>query len=381
LMKTITNGQSRVLVVSEGCLYLAFRLFRIFREAGLGVDLLCQAGDPMSGSRYVDEAIKEPSEERMVERLKDCIRHNNGRWQRIIVAHEKTARALVETNDSSLLTGWQPAACNAEVREFLLSKFGLETAYAKHHLPVPPSRVCTTPQEICEFGDGVGWPLIIKPPDQSGGGGVMRANSFQELLTHLSSVKLPVLAQKFIEGRRGVVDMLCSGGRALAWLASYSTGRNWGIYGPSTARLFCAMPALRAAVERVAAFAQFEGFCGFDWIEETATGKHYLIEFHPRPPSGFRFGRFCGVDFSAAVAAWVNGTAATFPTLVQPPGKPVRAHYFTGDLSRCLRDRDWKGLCAWLPGSGACHDVFWDDMPLFLAWIRARVAAKFTRAR
>ena len=28
---------------------------------------------------------------------------------------------------------------------------------------------------------------------------------------------------------------------------------------------------------------------------------------------------------------------------------------------------------AWLPGSGNWHDVYWDDLPLLLAWARKRL--------
>ncbi|HEY0550611.1 MAG TPA: hypothetical protein VGF13_13485, partial [Verrucomicrobiae bacterium] len=134
-------------------------------------------------------------------------------------------------------------------------------------------------------------------------------------------------------------------------------------------RLFHAMPALEPLVKQAARFTKFEGFCGFDWIEEEATGVHYLIEFHPRPPSGFRFGRFCGVDFAAAITTWLKGDGAIFPAQVQAPGSSIAAHYFSGDLLRCFRQRDWQGLKLWLPGSGACHDVFWDDPRLFAAWV------------
>lgn len=53
----------------------------------------------------------------------------------------------------------------------------------------------------------------------------------------------------------------------------------------------------------------------------------------------------------------------------QNKGRAVPAHYFTYDLSRCLRERDWQGLKAWLPGSGVCHNMFWDDLPVLLVWV------------
>ncbi len=367
-MITTASHRPKVLLVPEGALYLAFRLPPLFRKAGWDVDLLCLSGDPMVHSRYITASIQEKSLDGIFSRLQKILRDPNRPWQQVVVVQEGIVRWLVAIGDAELLKSWQPGALDSEVREFLLSKFGLETLYNRHQLMIPPSRVCRTMADTQAFGRDAGWPIIVKSPDESGGVGVVKCNSPEELAPTHSSPSFPILAQKYIQGRRGLVEMLCSAGRPLAWLASYSTKRCHGEFSASTARLFRAMPELQPLVEQVASFTKFEGFCGFDWIEEEATGRHYLIEFHPRPPSGFRFGRFCSVDFSAAIAAWLERAVDAFPTQVQPRGTSIAAHYFSCDLLRCFRQRDWQGLKPWLPGSGACHDVFWDDLPLLAAW-------------
>lgn len=365
----VNSGQPRVLLIPEESLYLAFRLPKLFRKAGWDVDLLCLPGQLLRHSRYVRAVIEEKSRDALFERLKTILRDPRRRWQEVVVVHEGIARRLFQTNDVHLLESWQPGAIDPLVRDFVSSKFGMAAACSHSGFPVPPSRVCGSLEDIVEFGSTAGWPIMLKPPDQTAGIGVLKLDSPDQLSAARSSLTLPILAQKFISGRRGVVEMLCSGGKPLAWLASYSTRRFGGEYSPSTARLFRAMPKLKPVVEFIAAFARFEGFCGFDWIEEEATGRHWLIEFHPRAPSGFRFGRQCGVDFSAAIAVWLRRELATFSTQTQPEGNAVQAHYFSSDLFRCLRKRDWRGLDAWLPGSGACHDVFWDDLPLLASWV------------
>jgi hypothetical protein len=178
----------------------------------------------------------------------------------------------------------------------------------------------------------------------------------------------PLIAQKYIPGRSGVTEMLCAAGRPLAWLSSYVTQRRDGPFSSSTARRFQAVPALQSLVERLAQLTQFDGFCGFDWVEAADTGRHYLIEFHPRPTCGIRFGRACGVDFPAAIQAWLAGRADSFVPRTQPPGHTLSARFFSCDLLRCWRRRDWAGLRAWLPGSGTRHDLFWDDLPLLAGW-------------
>lgn len=369
-------------MVPEGLIYLAFRLPRMFCEAGWDVDLLSLPDDPIIRSRYISASFQEKNFDEIFERLKKILRDPRRPWQAVIITHEKTVRRLVATGDPELLNNWQPGAMDPLANEFVLSKFGLATAARRWQLPVPPGQVCRTLPEINLFGHRTGWPIIVKPPDESGGAGVVKYNSPAELASDRASLTFPVLAQKYIQGRRGLAEMLCASGRPLAWLCSYSTRRKGGEFGPSTARLFRAMPKLQPTVEQVARLTRFEGFCGFDWIEEEATGRHYLIEFHPRPASGYRFGRFCGVDFSAAIAAWLKGESDGFPPRIQPEGVSVPAHYFSGDLSRCFRQRDWQGLKSWLPGSGARYDVFFlDDAPLFTAWALQRWRRLFKRRK
>jgi hypothetical protein len=361
-----------------GSLYLAFRLPALFQKAGWDVDLLCLAGDPLIYSRYLRASLQEENFDDVFSRLQKILRDPQRPWQSVIVTHEKITRRLIATGDAALLRNWQPGAMDPPVNEFLLDKFGLATAGHAWQLPIPPCRICRTLSDVESFGSDAGWPIIVKPPGESSGTGVARFDSPKHLASDRATFMLPVLAQKYVAGRRGVAEMLCSAGRPLAWLSSYSTKRSYGEFGPSTARLFRAMPELQPMVEQLARMTRFEGFCGFDWIEEETTGRHYLIEFHPRPGSGFRFGRVCGVDFPAAIAAWLRREADAFPTLVQAPGISVAAHYFSCDLLRCFRQRDWQGLKPWLPGSGACHDVFWDDAPLLAAWVIQRCRRLFS---
>jgi hypothetical protein len=366
----MNSPRPKVLLVPEGSLYLAFRLPLLFRKAGWDVDLLCLTGDPMAHSRYVSTAFQEKTWKLLSVRLEKILRDPHRLWQAVIVANEPTVHQLMASGDDEILKGWQPGALKPDARAFSLGKFAFAAACRRRQFLIPPSRVCHTVAEVLEFGCDSGWPIIVKPPHQSGGVGIVQYHSPEEMTAGHASLVFPVLAQEFIQGSCGVVDMLCSAGRPLAWLASYPIKRNGGKFGPSTARLFRAMPELQPLVEQLAQSTRFEGFCGFDWIKEDGTGQYYLIEFHPRPPPGFRFGRFCGVDFSAAITAWLKGDVENFPTLVQPSASVIAAHYFSCDFFRCLRQCDWQGLKQWLPGSGACHDVFWDDAPLLATWAR-----------
>ena len=374
-----------ILLVPDDSLFLAFRLPRILRDAGCDVDLLCLPDELMIRSRHIRTAFPEGTHDAIFRRLLEILRDPARPWQKVVVANEAIARRLFASGDTAALANWQPGAAEPLWRSFFVDKLGLASVWEAGVLPVPPGRACACLREVEEFAHEHGWPIIVKPPHGAGGCGVMKVDGPRELRAQAAALAFPILAQKFIRGVRGVADMFTADGRALAWLTSYSTRQYSGEFSSSTARHFQAMPEIRPLIAQVARLTRFEGFCGFDWIREEETGRHWLVEFHPRAPSGFRFGRFCGVSFPAAIEAWLDGSAYSFPPQVQPPGKGVRAHYFTSDLIRCVRRRDWAGLRAWLPGSGARHDVFWDDLPLMFAWAVRRLWRRFrppaTRSR
>ncbi len=371
----------RVLLIPDVTLFISFRLLPILHRAGFQVDVLCVEGDPLAHSRYTATAIQQPNPAAQFQWLKRALRQSPSPWSAIIVTCEPFVQQLAANGDAALLQNWQPGLLDPLVRDFCMSKFGLTAARAKWNLPIPESRVCQNKTEIEAFGESVRWPIIVKPPQSSGGGGVLKLESPEEIRSAPEEIQFPILAQKYIHGRRGTTEMFCFQGRCLAWLASYILKTTHGPYGPSTAREFLPLPGHQSLIDELAQFTRFEGFCGFDWIEETGTGQIYLLEFHPRATSGVRFGSACGVDFSEAVAVWSGKAADSITPEVQPAGNRVLAHYFTVDLFRCFRQRDWAGLKAWLPGSGACHDVYWDDLPLFFAWVFSRFRAVFLGQR
>ncbi len=366
-------AEPRVLVVPEGGICLCFRLLPILRDAGCAIDVLCLRGDVIAASRYVDTVIEEGSDDALLDRLATLVRQKEHPWRAVIVTHESLTRRLISRADSDFLKWWQPGALDKTVRAFLLSKLGLEAAGKNSDLPIPPSRVCMKREEILAFGSDTGWPVVIKPPLGNSGEGITIVGSSDALKSLQRGFQFPVLAQRFIRGREGVVEAVCSQGLVLACLASEIIKRRKGRFGPATARLFAAMPELHPLVEEVARYTRFEGFCGFDWIQDEQSGRYYLIEFNPRPPPGFRFGRFCGVDFGRAVVAWLNGTAKEFALLCQPQENPVAAYYFPHELGRCLRERDWQAFKQWLPGSRAIHDICWDDPLPMGVWVTQRL--------
>ncbi len=359
--------QPAVLVVPDGPLYLAFRLLRIFHEAGVAVDLLCPAGHPLARSRYVRQVCEARDWFDLENIFARLLSSPQRPWSQFIVAHEPSARRLYANLDDAALAAWQPGLATPGVREFCLGKLALPAAQARWDLPIPPSRVCFDTVSLQTFAEEIGGPVIVKPPDQLGGNGIQKFANAHEVAAAGRALQFPLLAQQFISGRRVVLDLFCSGGNLLGWLSSYSIAQHRGPFSYSTARHFLPMPKLRPLAETIAACSRFEGFCGVDCLEENSTGRIYLLEFNSRLTSGWRNARHCGVDVAPAVAAWVNHSPPSPAPLAVPGDGDVLAHYFPTDLARCWRQRDWRGLKNWLPGARSHHDWCLDDWRVLLA--------------
>lgn len=321
----------RVLLVPEEALYIAFRLPRILCCAGCEVDLLSTRTHPLRHSRYISKSITTESTETLFDAIVEELRNPNSRYRTIIVVPENQVRRLVATGDVNLLKRWQPGTVDHLSRELVLSKFGLEAAQVHKNMSIPLSKVCHSEDEVLEFGDHAGWPIICKPSDRAAGLGVVKLSS-RDAINELSE-PFPLLVQKFIEGQRGVTDMICAQGRPLAWLTSYSTRKARGEFGASTARLFKPMPELKPLIYEVAKLTRLEGFCGFDWIEESGTGRHYLIEIHPRSIPALRPGS--GSDDSVVwifPVRWPRGwREQPIPSPLRfnptkPPSTPITFH-------------------------------------------------------
>ena len=121
-------------------------------------------------------------------------------------------------------------------------------------------------------------------------------------------------------------------------------------------------PGMEALVARVAAATGFHGLCGFDWVQDAESGRIMLLEFHPRTPSGFGWGRYAGVDVPAALRDVINDQ----PLIARAPLPQADFQhaplccYFLAHVWFALR-RQWQDLKYWLPGANA---VSWRNIPV-----------------
>jgi hypothetical protein len=351
-----------VLIVGPRINYLTRPLPRLFARAGARVVFASPPGCSVRSSRYVHERLDFDSSlpeaaarlEEMMARVEPAL---------LVVVEEPFVEALLRL----------PPERIPRVRRHLQLPPALGSRAAFHlwaesdGLAVPEGGLCHGADDVKRAVERWG-AVFLKRDGSSGGSGVRKVESVEQADAVWRELGDPagVLVQRALGGVVGITDMIVCHGRLQAWVSS-EKWRTAKPNGPSVARRLCLPDGMAELVERTAVLTNFHGLCGFDWVIDSADGRPRLIEFHPRPPSGFGLGRWAGVAFDEVVAALVGlaGERLQSPDPAAFARKPVCC-YFPDHPLACLRRRDWRELRRWLPGSDSrsWSMVPWDDPAL-----------------
>lgn len=133
------------------------------------------------------------------------------RLEAVVEAHIMTAahvRAALGISGTTVKTAW---LCR--------DKPSMKEALRQAGIPCAQSTAASSLEELVEFAQRVGYPLIIKPRDGAGASGTVRVNSRADL--HRAAHELgvdqgrSVAVEEFIEGHEGFYDTISIGGRVV----------------------------------------------------------------------------------------------------------------------------------------------------------------------
>jgi hypothetical protein len=355
-------GKPPVLIVGPRINYLTRPLPRLFARAGARVVFASPPGCSVCASRYVHERLDfDSSRPDAAERLEEMVARIEPAL--LVIVEEPFVEALLRL----------PPERIPRVRRHLRLPASTASRSAFHlwaeagGLAVPAGGVCHGADDVKRAVERWG-AVFLKCDGSSGGSGVRKIESTEQADAVWRELGTPagVLVQRALGGAVGVVDMMVDQGRVLAWVSS-EKWRTVKPNGPSVARRLCLPDGMTELVGRVATLTGFHGLCGFDWVIDPADGRPRLIEFHPRPASGFGLGRWAGVSFERAAMALL-GREEERPQSPDPAvfaRKPVCC-YFPDHPLASLRRRDWRELRRWLPGSDSrsWSMLPWDDPAL-----------------
>jgi len=266
----------------------------------------------------------------------------------------------------------------------------------EHQLPIPPTRFAATPEDLQAAAREMSFPLLLKPPrktdewmEASGGFKVLRVNDAEELLQigpRLLAVSEELILQSWIPGPDANMHSLyiCLDRQSQPLIDSLIAKklRQW----PPDIGVGALAVETRAdeVVEAGLGILQGLGYIGpgsFQFKQDAASGKFYIIEMNARSPLNYPLCEACGIE--ATYTGYCAAAGLPLPdarTLSRPGSKWIcwktdlpsaYVHWKRGDLTI----RDWL---ASLRGHKWSADFQWDDPQPLLADIIQKVKGGFS---
>jgi hypothetical protein len=222
------------------------------------------------------------------------------------------------------------------------SRYMLLSIAQEDGVRVPRTRLVSRQAALDEWRREESFPWVLKADHTWGGGGVRIVHSEDEAERSMSQLvqmsrfsraikrlivnrdpfwlrdwwvdsERGIIAQTYIHGKPSNCTTVCWKGKVLAAIA-VKVARSEGSTGPASIVSIVEGGEMLEAARQVASRLKLSGFFGFDFVEETDTGKAYLIEMNPRiaPPCHLRLGN--GRDLAGSLWAQLAGRPAPEPS-------------------------------------------------------------------
>lgn len=293
----------------------------------------------------------------------------------VVPADVESAR-LLSVNRFAMLSCESYPISRKDVLLTLDNKCRFAAFLDRHRIATPRTVVVESMADLDGAAMGeMTFPVIVKPPQGSGGAGAERQETPADLRAYLTSgaplAALPVVVQEFIEGETVGINILAKDGEIVASTIMREPD-------PETL-VFISDERIEALGRRVAAAARYTGFANIDLRVRAGDGEPFIIECNPR--FGFRtwVSMLYGVNFVD-----IGMRVATGRPL---PGAAPRRHGRYVHHRQCLKAllRPWRRAAAVSAESRrGLRLVLSDPLPLIHGLARralSRLAARLGMAR
>ncbi len=183
------------------------------RVTAIGESPLEALDSELRGWLYGYERVRSVVDERA---LGDAVRRIQGReWvDRIEATVEAHILTVAKVREACSIPG-------TSVRTAFLcrDKPAMKEVLREAGVPCAMSTGARSADEVREFAEEVGFPLILKPTDAAGAAGTFRADSDEDLEAAIQAAGVdrgvPTAVEEFVEGHEGFYDSLCIEGKVV----------------------------------------------------------------------------------------------------------------------------------------------------------------------
>lgn len=309
-------------------------LARSFKKQGWRVTLMC-THRCSSGyvSRYGDNRLICPDPIAEPKRFKDalCALMDKERIDLIIPMIDDSAEFLSRNKkEFESHYGLKCAVADWDKFEYARNKQSLMSLCAQHNVPHPYT--VKLPEMLKECHEQTlkkfPYPAMIKPDVSAGARGIVRVNSYDELIEKYIDIYRQhgsCTLQQYVDQPAYYYNVMIYRDHTGKMVAD--TVIKIRRYFPLQGGTSCysetvRMPELVAQCERILDILDWKGFADFDVLEDRKTGELKIIEINPRVPSSLQGSAAAGVDFGHIIASDLFG--GDYPLYKYKEGQQVR---------------------------------------------------------
>ncbi len=371
------TSRLRVMVVLLSPNWLgAARLPAVFTQAGFSVASYCHPESYLSNTRYNEYAYTAPTSGSAFPGLAASVRQYQPvflipacelavRFFHNIIdadANGQVDKRFVDVVDLVRRSLGEPAFHRA-----MLSKIETNALAAELGLRVPKQVLANRQDDVTEFGDEHGYPLVLKGEYGYAGNAVRicataaeASAAYQDFGGNDGGQRL--LVQQYIQGVVASQSSVAVSGQVLETVTLLKYLTHPAPMGPSSVLRFVDNPEAEQATRALLRRSGNSGFSAANFIIEHETNAAYFIELNPRPTPPCTVARLFGRDLFRALWCRLSGVAYERQVLAE---HPETIALFPNEW---LRDPHSQYL------TQGYHDVPWDDPRLLKAYVNGFVS-------
>jgi hypothetical protein len=361
-------------LVAQGWDYFGqARLPHLLSAAGMRVSVIAQRGSFLAATRFADFVLPVDGDVDAINAaLRDHLSDRPKPYDWVILLDDAVLWYVLEHADEEWAKPHLPVD-PAAARIFRDKLEFLRFARAAG-IPLAPSREVDSLAGARRAAAALGYPVMIKLPTGTGGRGVRKIDSADQLEREYPAFAgdMRVTVEKYIDGEVGGSEILFKHGEVLcSW--SFYKERCWpGPYGPSSRRVAVSFPEIDRVIARLGALTGFHGLGTVCWIRDPADGAAYVLEFNAAPGTGMELSIGLHNKFMAALRAFAHGA----PFHDHPTDVGRRLRLFPEELCRQLEEAHGWTRVPRILYAIAASNVPWDEPRL----LRAHLAELLSRS-
>ncbi len=332
---------------------------RMLKRAGCHVTLLCHGDQrPFVGSA-IDEWVWAPRDEKsIVDWVIAKTTAEPSAYDWIILSQDGLLNSLRHADIPTALKLKIGPVHNEKWLSVLGSKCGSAQFWAENGIRHADFRICRNGDEARAAADAIGFPVVLKLENMSGGSGIFKCNSRKDIERHHNIFNgRPAIVERFIQGEGVCVDPFYHNGKLIAFTCSKAL-RTHGRFGVCMRREFFPSNDVAPLLEKIGKTLDYNGFINLNFIRDGASGELIIHEMDCRPHIWFGYGHFAGVDFGKAIRkclvdpsyGWVQAVSRAKSRIVS---------VFHRELDYYIMLRFKKGFLYWLTNTNNC----WQYIP------------------